>query len=199
MNLELLFRISDKVRARARLTPEEKRFVAVTLPAELAAFPRVEWPGRVSHPAGFTIRGAVVRTFAKCALVVAARGALGARFVERSSFYERVESVLSLGIMRAHFHHGDPKGMFCCPPCTLAAFTVLEAGALRWIDGRKLAPSVRGLIESRQWKFTRFRNPAMLEWALNGPASKARAAHAAAPSRLNPSQSPNRRDASSPR
>lgn len=171
MNLELLFRLADKARTRGRFTPEEKRFIKVTVPAELAAFPRIEWPKRARHPAGFTINGAVVRTFAKCALVLTAHRALGSRYGAKSEFYDRVESDLALRIMRAHFHHGDPKGVFCCPPCTLAVLPVLEARALRWLDGRDLAPSVRGLIESRQWRFATFRNARMLDWALHGPQS----------------------------
>lgn len=171
MNFELLLRIADKARTGARLSPEENRYIAVTVPEELAGYPRIEWPARARHPAGFTINGAVVRTFAKCALVIAARGALGVQYGRKSRFYSQVESDLALGIMRAHFLHGDPKGVFCCPPCTLAVLPVLEAGAIHWLDGRKLAPEVRVLIEKRGWRFARFKNTAMLRWALHGPAA----------------------------
>jgi hypothetical protein len=170
MNLELLFRISDKVRSRGRLSPEERRFVAVTVPDDFAAFPDVDWPAKLRHPAGFTLSGAVVRTFAKCAIVTAAHGALGPRNGGGSPFHDRVEERLALEIMHSHFERGFPRGVHCCVQCTLAVLPVLAGGYIRWFDGRALAPSVRELIESRQWRFANFRNGGMIAWSLHGAA-----------------------------
>ena len=171
MNYDLLFRIAEKARGRGKLTPEERRFISVTVPAELADFPTVEYPKKVVHPGGFTISGAVVRTFSRCALVIAGNAALGRRYGGKSAFYDRVEEQLALGIALANFRQGHPKGAFCCPPCTLAVYPVLQAGLIRWFDSRALAPSVRELIEKRGWRFARFKNPRMIAWSL-GPGAK---------------------------
>ena len=49
----------------------------------------------------------------KSALLLAGQKALGRRY-GGSLFYETVEKELALGIMRSHFHHGYPKGTYCC-------------------------------------------------------------------------------------
>lgn len=167
MDLDLLWKISDRARRREKLTAEEARFVRDVIPRELATFPRTAAPSRVRHPAGFSISGAPVRTFLSAALLLSARRVLGARYGGSSEFYDRVEADLAFGIMRAHFHHGYPKGAYCCAQCTLAVYPVLEAGAIRWFDSRKLALSVRRMIERKEWRFATAPNSRMLDWALN--------------------------------
>jgi hypothetical protein len=167
MDYDRLWKISDKARYGARLTSEENRFVVETVPGELAEFPKNPFPARVRHPAGFSVSGAPVRTLVRCALVLSAQRVLGRRYGSRSEFYDRVEADLAFGIMRSHFHHGYPKGTFCCPQCTLAVYPVLMAEAIRWFDCADLAKTVRQLIETKQWRFSTSTNPPMIAWALD--------------------------------
>jgi len=107
-----------------------------------------------------------VRTFVRCALLLSAQRVFGRSYHRESDFYDRVERDLALGVMRSHFHLGYPKGAFCCAPCSLALYPVLEAGAIRWFDCKPLAATVRGLVEARTWRFTKATSPRMVAWSL---------------------------------
>ena len=137
MDLDTLWAVADRARAKPRLSPKDVSFVRDVVPRQLDAFPRVTFPARIRHPAGFSISGASVGTFLRAALLIAGQKALGRR-CGGSEFYERVERDLAFGIMRSHFHHGYPKGVHCCVPCTLAVIPVLDAGAIRYFDCREL-------------------------------------------------------------
>lgn len=166
MDYNRLWRIGESIRNRDRLSADDKRFVRTIVPAELEGFPEVKLPTQASHPAGFTLTGGPLRTLLSAVLLLSAQRVLGPRYGTHSSFYDRVERHLAFEIMRSHFHRGFPKGTHCCPPCTLAVYTVLQARAIRYFDCRELAGPVRELIELRQWRFATYSNPRMAGWAL---------------------------------
>ena len=169
MDLDTLWIVADRARAKPRLVPQDISFVRDVAPRQLDSFPRVKLPPSIRHPAGFSVSGASVGTFLRSALLVAGQKALGRR-CGGSEFYERVEKDLAFGIMRSHFHHGYPKGAHCCIQCTLAVLPVLEAGAIRYFDCDELSGSVRRLIEQRQWRFAKSADPRMVHWALGDQA-----------------------------
>lgn len=171
MDYTRLFTIADRARMRQRLSPDDVAFVRETVPGELATFPRYDRPKTVRHPAGFTVSGAPVGTFLRSALLLAGLKALGYRYA-RHPFYERVEENFALGITGAHFH-GAPKGVYCCSQCTLATLPVLEADAVRYVDGKALAKDVRKMIEARQWRFRTLPNARMVAWSMEGPPDRA--------------------------
>jgi len=166
MDYDRLWIVGEQVRHGRKLSAEEKDFISEMVPRELATFPRVGFPRRIRHPAGFSLAGAPVRTLTQCVLVLSAQRVLGPRYYTRSEFYERVAIDLAFGIMRSHFHHGFPKGTHCCAQCSLAVYPVLKARALRWFDGPSFATTVRRLIVARQWRFSAATNPQMVAWAL---------------------------------
>jgi hypothetical protein len=168
MDFDTLWVVADRARAKPRLAPEDVSFMRDIAPDQLDSFPTVKLPASIRHPAGFSITGASVGTFLRSALLIAGQKALGRR-CGGSGFYERVEKDLAFGIMRSHFHHGYPKGVHCCVPCTLAVLPVLEAGAIRYFDCRELAGAVRGLVRQRQWRFAKPADPRMVRWALGDP------------------------------
>ena len=174
MELDRLWGVADRARAKPHLTPEDVAFIRNVVPRELASFPDLDLPKSVRHPAGFAIAGAPVGTFLRSALLVAGQKALGRRF-GGAPFYEAVERDLAFGVMRSHFHHGYPKGTHCCVQCTLAVLTVLEAGAIRYFECGPLAAQVRQLVRKRQWRFARPVNVAMARWSLAGSPSRRRA------------------------
>jgi hypothetical protein len=164
-NLDTLWAVADRSRARAPLAPKDVWFVRDVIPDQFVSFPKLKLPSKIRHPGGFSISGAPVGTFIRAALLVAGQKALGRRFAG-SEFYERVEQDLALRIMRSHFHHGHPKGAYCCVQCTLAVIPVLEAGAIRYFDCRELSQAVRLLVRQRKWRFSRPVDPRVVRWAL---------------------------------
>ena len=165
MNLDTLWVVADRARARPRLASADVSFVRDVVPDQLDAFSRLPLPASVRHPAGFLISGASVGTFLRSALLIAGQKALGKRF-GGSGFYERVEKDLAFGIMRSHFHHGYPKGAHCCVQCTLSVIPVLEAGAILYVDCRELLRAVRLMVRQRKWRFAGPTDPRMVRWAL---------------------------------
>ena len=145
---------------------DDVAFLRDDVPAEFRSFPKIKVPKTVRHPGGFTVSGAPVGTFLRSALLLAGQKAFGNRYAA-SKFYERVETDLAMRIMRSHFHGGTPKGAFCCKQCTLAVLPVLEANAIRYFDGRKLAKDLRHMIHAREWRFSTPANEKMQQWALN--------------------------------
>src|SRR5215510_13124556 len=165
MDLDTLWLVADRARGRSRLSLSDVAFVRTVAPRQLESFPKVKLPSSVRHPAGFPISGAPVGTFVRAALLVAGQKALGRRF-GGAEFYERVEQDLALRIMRSHFHHDHPKGVYCCVQCTLAVIPVLDAGAIRYFDCRALSKSVRRIVRQRRWRFAKPVDPRMVRWAL---------------------------------
>jgi hypothetical protein len=165
MDFNTLWQVADRARLQRKLHPADVAFVRDLVPAELVAFPRLNVPRAIRHPAGFSVSGAPVGTFLRSALLIAGQKALGNR-CGGSPFYERVERDLAFGIMRSHFHHGYPKGTHCCVQCTLAVFPVLEAGAIRYFDCAELARGLRRLIREGGWRFSKPGNPKLTRWAL---------------------------------
>ena len=51
---------------------------------------------------------------------------------------------------------------------TLAVYPVLEAGAIRYFDCAPLSEQVRPIVRTRQWRFARPVNAAMVHWSLGG-------------------------------
>ena len=165
MDIDTLWAVADRARARGRLDPVDVSFIRDVVPVQFGSFPKLKLPAKIQHPAGFPISGAPVGTFFRGALLVGGHKALGRRFAG-SEFYERVEQDLALRIMRSHFHHGYPKGAHCCVQCTLAVIPVLEAGAIRYFECRKLFQAVTLLIRQRKWRFAKPMDERLVRWAL---------------------------------
>jgi hypothetical protein len=165
MDLDSIWSVAERARARRPLASDDVAFLHEVVPAQLESFPHLELPDTIKHPAGFSVSGASVGTFLRSALLVAGQKAFGRRF-GGAPFYEKVEKDLAFGIMRSHFHHGYPKGTHCCVPCTLAVYPVLEAGAIRYFDCAGLSEDVQRIITERKWRFAKPGNPKMVNWAL---------------------------------
>src|SRR3954462_3353790 len=153
-DFDRLWAVADCARSQPRLPSDDMVFVRERLPIELESFPAVAVPQKIRHPAGFTVAGAPVGTFLRSAFLIAGQKALGPRY-GHSPFYERVERDLAFRIMRSHFHHGYPKGTYCCVSCTLAVYPVLKAGAIRYFDCAKLVNNVQRLIRDGEWRFAK--------------------------------------------
>jgi hypothetical protein len=167
MEIAQLWTVADRAREGTKLSQEDSQFVRTELPVLLSDLPHQTLPKRISRPAGFTVAGASVGTFLRCATLIAGRRVLGARY-EGSEFYESIEKDLAMRIMRSNFHLGYPKGTHCCVSCTLAVYPVLALDAVRYFDGPELARHVREIVATKGWRFSRPVNAKLLSWAL-GP------------------------------
>ena len=165
VDLDTVWAVAERARARSPLSPGDVSFVRNVAPDRFDDYPRLKLPATVRHPAGFSVSGASVGTFLRSALLIAGQKALGRR-CGGTEFYERVERDLAFGIMRSHFHNGYPKGVHCCAQCTLAVIPVLDAGAIRYFDCRELSRAVKLLVRQRKWRFARRVDPRMVSWAL---------------------------------
>ena len=130
VNCERLWVVAELAGARGLLPRADVALIRETLPAALHPFPGSSRRRR-SPPGWVTVSGTPVGTFLRSALLIAGQKALGRRF-DGHPFFENVERDLALGVMRSHFHHEYPKGTHCCVRCTLAAYPVLKAGAIRF-------------------------------------------------------------------
>jgi len=171
VDLDPVWSVAERARARSPLSPGDVAFVRSVAPDRFDDYPRLKLPATVRHPAGFRVSGASVGTFLRSALLIAGQKALGRR-CGGDEFYERVEKDLAFGIMRSHFHNQYPKGVHCCPQCTLAVIPVLDAGAIRYFDCRELSRAVRLLVRKRKWRFARRVDPRMVAWALGDAAEE---------------------------
>jgi hypothetical protein len=79
-NLDRLWAVAERARARGPLSRDDIGFVRDTLPAALESFSRIKPPKVIHHPGGFTVSGAPVGTFLRSAFLVAGQKALGRRF-----------------------------------------------------------------------------------------------------------------------
>lgn len=174
MTFNTLWQVAERARSQQKLQASDVAFIRDVVPAELQSFPRLRLPKSIRHPGGFSVSGAPVGTFLRSALLIAGQKALGDRY-DGLPFYESVERDLAFGIMRSHFHHGYPKGTHCCVQCTLAVYPILEARAIRYFDCAPLEKSVRALIETGGWRFSKPCSVALRRWALEHGAGRPRA------------------------
>jgi hypothetical protein len=166
LDYERIMAVGDRARRRKPLDRAALDFVVREEAGSLDEILGRKHIARLRHPAGFTISGAVVRTFVSASLVLAGRHALGRDFAKKSAYFEAIARDIAFGVMRSHFVHGDPKGAYCCPQCTLAVYPLYEARALPWLGGPELAEDVRTLVRERGWRFSCAPRPAMEAWSL---------------------------------
>jgi hypothetical protein len=139
------------------------------IPRELPVFVRgidpKTAPKRVRLPTGESLTDATRMTAIKCHALLLARKAHGPSFFRAAAEYEALAKDLLFGVMRHYFNTGDPKGVFCCPPCTISLLPLYALGCFRWVDCDELTSAVTDAIERRQSVFRRSYPQAYAQWA----------------------------------
>ena len=87
-DLDTLWAVADRARARSPLTRGDVSFVRNVAPDLFDDYPALKLPATVRYPAGFSVSGASVGTFLRSALLIAGQKALGRR-CGGAEFYER--------------------------------------------------------------------------------------------------------------
>jgi hypothetical protein len=151
---------SEKLNAAAkqRIEAELPRFIRDLNPASA--------PPRLRLPTGELLSNATRMTALKCQCLFLARSAFGANFFKANEEYENLAKDMLFWVMRHAFNSGDPKGIFCCPSCTLSLLPLYAASCFRWVDCDELASNVLTALKERSSIFARTYPKAYAEWAL---------------------------------
>jgi hypothetical protein len=104
-------------------------------------------------------------TAIKCYCILLARKVHGSGFVKVESEYEALAKDLLFWVMRHNFNTADPKGVFCCPACTISLLPLYALGCFRWVDCSELKSSVMDAMERRQSVFSGDYPKAYAQWA----------------------------------
>src|SRR5262249_213890 len=66
----------------------------------------------------------------------------GSAFFKVAPEYETLAKDLLFWVMRHNCNTGDPKGLFCCPACTISLLPLYALGCFRWVDCDELKSAV---------------------------------------------------------
>jgi hypothetical protein len=122
-------------------------------------------PKRVKLPTGESLADGTRMTAIKCHSLLLARKVHGSRFFKAASEYETLAKDLLFCVMRHNFNTGDPKGIFCCPPCTISLLPLYALGCFRWVDCNELKSAVVDAMERRQSVFSGHYPKTYVQWA----------------------------------
>ncbi len=104
-------------------------------------------------------------TAIKCHCLLLARTVHGSEFVKVQSEYEALAQDLLFWVMRHNFNTGNPKGVFCCPACTISLLPLYALGCFRWVDCNELKSGVLDAMTRRQSVFSGEYPKAYAQWA----------------------------------
>jgi len=148
-----------------KLSSEVRQRISRELPLFIRNIDPKTAPKRVKLPTGESLTDATRMTAIKCHSLLLARKVHGSGFFKVASEYETLAKDLLFWIMRHNFNTGDPKGVFCCPPCTISLLPLYALGCFRWVDCNELKSGVVGAMERRQSVFSGDYPKAYAQWA----------------------------------
>ena len=151
--------------AKEKLSPEVMQRVSRELPSFVRDIDPKTAPKRLKLPTGQSLADATRMTAIKCHCLLLARRVHGSGFVRVKSEYEALAKDLLFWVMRHHFNTGDPKGVFCCPACTISLLPLYALGCFRWVDCNELKSAVLDAMVRRQSVFSGEYPNAYAQWA----------------------------------
>ncbi len=150
---------------RGKLPSEIRQRISRELPSFIQDIDPKTAPKRFKLPTGESLGDATRMTAIKCHSLLLARKVHGAGFVKTDPAYEALAKDLLFWVMRYHFNTGDPKGLFCCAPCTLSLLPLYALSCFRWVDCNELESAVLAAMVRRQSVFRRDYPLAYADWA----------------------------------
>lgn len=154
-----------QVGAGEKLSPQVRERIRSELPPFIRSIDPSRAPKRLKLPTRESLGDAARLTAIKCHCLLLARKAGGPGFFKQAPEYESLAKDLLFWVMRHHFNTGDPKGVFCCPPCTLSLLPLYALGCFRWVDCGELKSAVLDALAKRQSVFRRNYPKAYAQWA----------------------------------
>jgi hypothetical protein len=166
MTFDDLGQWTNQLGAAEKLTAAARKRIEAELPAFIRDLNPTSVPARLRLPTGESLSNATRMTALKCQCLLVARNALGANFVKADKEYERLAKDVLFRVMRHAFNSSDPKGIFCCPPCTLSLLPLYATGCFRWVDCDELASNVFKALKEGTSVFARTYPRAYAQWAV---------------------------------
>src|SRR5262245_30567974 len=167
MTFDDLGQWTNQLGASEKLTAAAKRRIEADLPEFIRDLNPASAPSRLRLPTGESLSNATRMTALKCQCLFLARSAFGANYVKASKEYEHLAKDVLFWVMRHAFNSGDPKGIFCCPPCTLSLLPLYATSSFRWVDCDELTSNVLTALKERTSVFARTYPKAYAQWAVN--------------------------------
>jgi hypothetical protein len=150
-----------------RLSQQDKQHLPGLFEQIYSVLDTRPFPDKVKLATGITAKGATGRIALNAYLLLLARKAYGLEFMKQDKRLEARSQQLAFNIMRSNFTHGDPKGIYCCPTCTLSVFPLYCTHAFPWFDCDLCKHNVLGAYENRTSVFTRTFNQGYADWAMS--------------------------------
>jgi hypothetical protein len=151
--------------AKEKLSPQVRQRVSRELPAFVRDIDPKTAPKRLKLPTGESLADGTRMTAIKCHCLLLARKVHGCEFVKVQSEYEALAKDLMFWVMRHNFNTGDPKGVFCCPACTISLLPLYALRCFRWVDCNELKSAVLDAMMRRQSVFSGEYPKAYAQWA----------------------------------
>lgn len=148
-----------------KLSSQVRQQISRELPSFVRDLDPKTAPKRLKLPSGETLGDATRMTAIKCHCILLARKVHGSGFFKVDSAHEALAKDLLFWVMRHNFNTGDPKGVFCCPPCTISLLPLYALGCFRWVDCDELKSAVVDAMDRRQSVFSGDYPRAYAEWA----------------------------------
>jgi hypothetical protein len=155
-----------QIGAGEKLTSAEKRRIEAELPGFIRDLSRASAPARLRLPTGESLSNATRMTALRCQCLLLARSAFGANYVGVNDEYKRLAKDVLFWVLRYAFISSDPKGVFCCPPCTLSLLPLYAASCFRWVDCDELAANVLRALNEGASVFNRTYPKKYAQWAV---------------------------------
>jgi hypothetical protein len=144
-----------------------KRRIGEELPSFIRDLSRASAPARVRLPTGESLSDATRMTALRCQCLLLARSASGVNYVKVHEEYEDLAKDVLFWVMRHTFKSDDPKGIFCCPACTLSLLPLYAASCFRWVDCGELTSNVLKALKGGTSVFRRTYPKAYAQWAVS--------------------------------
>jgi hypothetical protein len=167
MDLERFNDLVVQVHDHKQLQTEDKEFIREELPLVMGGLPQIDRIREWDHPSGVHIKGAPVRSYLAAYGLMLGKKAFGTRDYIGQRFFDDMENRLTMGVMRASFVQGHPRGFYCCKICSMAVLPLFEYKMLAQLPNKELAENLRGMIERREGRFAGSMPKALTEFSLS--------------------------------
>jgi hypothetical protein len=157
---------TNQLGASEKLTATAKKRIKAELPGFIRNLNSASAPARLRLPTGESLSNATRMTALKCQCLFLARSVFGANYVKAHEEYEHLAKDVLFWVMRYAFNSGDPKGIFCCPSCTLSLLPLYAASCFRWVDCDELTSNVLRALKEGTSVFARSYPKAYAQWAV---------------------------------